>query len=565
MKQHHSRRAPVRSLLYVSITVGAAALCANAIADGLSKPDALNMVRLGHSDMQGRPIYQPTVHKYPASTAATSTSAANAYASKTIFFAGLHQATGGGGCAAGLLPNPLNGGACEADGTLIVDATTPTNPVVIKHLPPANPANKIAQMVRVCDGQTGKLGQTGHVYMLRNDGSGGGNGQHDVYDVTDPVNPVLLSVPVSGLTATHKSWWECDTGIAYLVAGAGTGATNPDGWTTNQHIKIFDLSDPANPVYIRDIGLVGQNPGSDVTTNTSGVHGPQSIITNPANGELINRVYVPYGTSDNGVMQIDDRLAILPNFTTSAGQHIDGTWDPSKSTSPNPAQAPTDDDMRAIVVGSMDMTPTEGAHSTCPVYNVKLQHYKGFENYTTRDYIQLISEEVDNHCSGAPHFGYLVDATRSIGDAAKSSGEQHPMVVSTMQVFEDSAKPDYCTRGTRFGNHSCNEAFASVPSTYFAPDQGKLTYIAFFDGGARVFDIRDPYHPKEVAHYVPAVFPLPFGEQPPNLVNGVLVHDRSSNNLEEDSNGLIYDVDRVGYGLDILMLTGPAAAIRNSP
>ena len=92
------------------------------------------------------------------------------------------------------------------------------------------------------------------------------------------------------------------------------------------------------------------------------------------------------------------------------------------------------------------------------------------------------------------------------------------MVVSTMQVFEDSAKPDYCTRGTRFGNHSCNESLASVPSTFFASDFGKLTYIAYFDGGARAFDIRDPYHPKDVAHYVAAVHPLPYGEQPPNMV-----------------------------------------------
>jgi hypothetical protein len=420
----------------------------------------------------------------------------------------------------------------------------------------------MAQMVRACDGQTGKLGQSGHVYMLRSDGAGGGNGQHDVYDVTDPVHPVLLSLPASGLTSTHKSWWECDTGIAYLVVGANTGAVNPDGWNTNQHIRIYDLSDPANPVYIRDIGLVGQNPNSQVTTATGGVHGPQSVITNPLTNEVINRVYVPYGTSSNGVMQIDDRLKILPDFTTSAGQHIAGTWTGWHTAR---AQAPTDEDLRDIVVGSMDMTPTEGAHSTCPVYNVTLKHFKGFTSYTTRDYVQLISEETGNHCTGAPHFGYMVDATRSVGAGAASSGEQHPMVVSTMQVFEDSAKPDYCTRGTRFGTHSCNESFASIPSTFFAPDFGKLTYIAYFDGGARAFDIRDPYHPQDVAHYVPAVHPLPFGEQPPNLVNGTLTLDVSSNNLEEDSNGLIYDVDRVGYGLDILMLAGPAAQIRTSP
>jgi hypothetical protein len=552
MKQRPAARACAHVFLSVSGSLGVLGLSANAIADGLSKPDAVNMQLLAHHDMQNRPIYQPTVHRYPSNIG-------NSYAGHTLLFAGLQSATGGGGCT-GSLPNPLNGNQCEKDGTLIVDVTQSTNPVLLKHLPPQHSANGMGQMVRVCDGKNGVLGQTGHVYMLRSDGSGGGTGQHDVYDVTDPVNPVLLSVPVSGLTATHKSWWECETGIAWIVAGAGKGATNPDGWTANQHMKIFDLSDPAHPVYIRDIGLVGQNPGSSETTATSGVHGPIIAITNPKTGETINRGYLPYGTSSNGVLQIIDRLKTLPNFTTSAGQHIAGTWTPA---TPRSAMAPTDRELKDIVVGSMDMTPAEGAHSACPVWNVALKHYQGFTSYNARDYVVLVSEEIDNKCAGAPHLGYLVDATRTTAAGAASSGEQHPMVVSTLQVQEDSAQPDYCTRGTRFGTHSCNEVLAHVPSTFFPPDFGKLTFIAYFDGGARAFDIRDPYHPIDVAHYVGAVHALPFGEQPPNVIGGVTFHDVSHNNLEVDSSGIIYSVDRVGYGMDILVLTGPAAAIRN--
>jgi hypothetical protein len=567
MKQHRFHR----SLLYVSMTLGAAALASGAWGDGLKSPDAVNMRLLGHNDMQNRPIYQPTVHKYPGNTG-------NAYANHMVLFAGLHNATGGGGCV-GSLPNPLTG-VCEKDGTLIVDVTQASNPQIIMHLPPANPNNSMAQMVRVCDGKTGTLGTTGHVYMLRTDGAGGGNGQHDVYDVTDPSNPTLVSVPISGLTSTHKSWWECETGIAWLVAGDGARTGHPgDGWNVNQHMKLYDLSDPANPHYIRDIGLLGQNPGSAVHTNTTGVHGPYVALTNPLTGEVINRGYIPYGTSSNGVFQIVDREKVLPqNYTTVAALAAGGPptggphgWVPANL---NSAVAPTDQEMKDIVIGSMDMTPTEGAHSACPVWNIPLAHYQGFTSYNTRDYVQLISEETGNHCTGAPHFGYLVDTTRSVGAGAASSGEQHPMVVSTMQVFEDadstggngnSSRPDYCSRGTRFGTHSCNEALASVPSTFFAPDFGKLTYLSYFDGGARVFDIRDPYHPKDVAHYVAAVHPLPYGEQPPNVINGVTVYDVSHNNLEEDSNGLIYSVDRVGYGLDILQLMPPAASIRNSP
>jgi hypothetical protein len=333
---------------------------------------------------------------------------------------------------------------------------------------------------------------------------------------------------------------------------------------TNQHPTVYDLSDPANPVYIRDIGQVGTNPGSTTTpVSSSGVHGPQVVIKNPITGELINRVYIPYGTSSQGQLSIVDRLKVLPNRNTSAGQPMGGSWDGSRP------QNPTDADMQAIVVGSMNMTPTEGGHSTCPIYNRPLAHFQSFTSSNTRDYIILVSEETDNKCTGAPHFAYMVDATRAAGQGAGThTGEQYPMVVSTMQVFEDSAKPDYCTRGTRFGTHSCNEPTAAFNTltganqgTFYAPYYGKLTFISYFDGGARAFDIRDPYHPQDVAHYVPAVN----ANTQPTVVAGQTYHDVSSDNLEVDNHGLIYDVDRVGGGLDILMLTGAAALIANSP
>ena len=165
--------------------------------------------------------------------------------------------------------------------------------------------------------------------------------------------------------------------------------------------------------------------------------------------------------------------------------------------------------------------------------------------------VALISEETDNHCSGAPHFGYLVDTTRAIGAGAHSAGENHPMVISTMQVFEDSANPDFCTRGTRFRNHSTNESF-------YAPYWGKLLFIANFDAGLRVWDIRDPYHPQEVAHFIPPVDPTVLQ---PSSINGQTVFDVSTDNAEVDDNGLIYIVDRLGGGADILQLNGCAKQI----
>jgi hypothetical protein len=90
------------------------------------------------------------------------------------------------------------------------------------------------------------------------------------------------------LAGTHKSWWECDTGIAYIVGRRGNDTT--DHWASGNHIFIFDLHDPANvaPVFLRDWALDGQQPGGVVPPNFPNgvptIHGP--ISTGPAGGAI---------------------------------------------------------------------------------------------------------------------------------------------------------------------------------------------------------------------------------------------------------------------------------------
>ena len=89
-------------------------------------------------------------------------------------------------------------------------------------------------------------------YIVRHDGSI----DQEVWDVTDPTAPFEIGPPIlTGLNFTHHIWWECDTGIAYVIAGS-----KADGWYSGQHVYIFDLSNPAKPVFIRQWGLVGQQP-----------------------------------------------------------------------------------------------------------------------------------------------------------------------------------------------------------------------------------------------------------------------------------------------------------------
>ena len=76
-------------------------------------------------------------------------------------------------------------------------------------------------MVRVCSGNTLPRGSRAVVLLRPLGGSA-----HEIWDVTVPAKPSKLTTVVDNLTGTHKSWWECDTGIAYLVAN-----NSKEGWT----------------------------------------------------------------------------------------------------------------------------------------------------------------------------------------------------------------------------------------------------------------------------------------------------------------------------------------------
>ena len=119
-----------------------------------------------------------------------------------------------------------------------------------------------------------------------------------MWDVTDPARPTRVNVIVSGLRETHKNWWECDTGMAYLVSGA-------PGWRTKRMAQVYDLSDPPKPVFIRNFGLPGQQPGSTGPPPTE-MHGAMSL------GPKGNRVYSGYGTTKAGSW----RLWTATNFFT---------------------------------------------------------------------------------------------------------------------------------------------------------------------------------------------------------------------------------------------------------
>ena len=352
-----------------------AAFCGlGALATGLTMtptkaqvpPEASNMRLVGYNDLLARSAYQPTIHKQ-----------GNRY----IAYIGHHGNSKD-------VPKPVNRltGQAESNGTSILDVTDPANPKYLKHIPGAPELGNQggAQMTRICEGTSLPRADRSKVYLLRTLGTKA----HETWDVTDPENPKLLATIGGSYRDTHKNWWECETGIAYLVSGVA-------GWRARRMTEIYDLSDPAKPIKIRDFGLPGQEPGSTGAVPTD-VHGPISMPE-------VNRVYFGYGTSTGGILQIVDREKLLKG-----------------------PKEPTPENLRYPEISKLVMYPMVGAHTTQPMLGMEVAEF-AHDGYPKRDFVMIVNKSTRNECKPqAREMVFFADITV----------ETHPMVVSNFNVRE---------------------------------------------------------------------------------------------------------------------------------
>ncbi|MGH7773708.1 MAG: LVIVD repeat-containing protein [Candidatus Binatia bacterium] len=331
-----------------------------------------NMRLVGHSDLQNRSAYDVTVKQ--------------ALDGRWIAYVGHHSG------------NELNSltGATESNGVTILDVTDPRKPTILKHIP-SDPETD-SRMVRVCDRTVGDAAKT---YLLRDQNRPGNtNRSHEVWDVTDSKKPIRVSVPAANLRNTHKNWWDCASGIAYLVGTRQEFNSN--------HLIVVDLSDPSSPKDIVDYHLPGQNRIGTKDTVAS-LHGPIVIPER-------NRAYLAYGAGNGpGAAVILDLAKLL---------------DRDPSTDP--------------LIGRMDFPSHFGAHTTLPYFKMKAPDTTpGFGD--VRDLL-VIADEAGNaqfSCKEIRPFMLVLDITE----------ETKPYPIANFKVPGDR----FCARGGRFGSHGLDE------------------------------------------------------------------------------------------------------------
>lgn len=146
-----------------------------------------------------------------------------------------------------------------------------------------------------------------------------------------------------------------------------------------------------------------------------------------------------------------------------------------------------------------------------------------------RDLMVVLDESVLDDCQDGIKHVWVFDIREP----------SNPISISTFPV---PSEIDYCKKGAHFGPHNLYEN---------RPDglvSSELIFVTYQNAGIRVFDIKDPYKPEEVAAYVPPK-PEKLMDHRPNRPKVIQTCD-----IWVSKEGLIYSTDYNG-GLHIFEYT----------
>ena len=147
-----------------------------------------------------------------------------------------------------------------------------------------------------------------------------------------------------------------------------------------------------------------------------------------------------------------------------------------------------------------------------------------------RDLLVVADEPNSANCSQGLRYVWVLDVREPA----------NPINIATCPT---PAEADYCAKGGNFGPHNLHE---NRPGAF---QSSRLVFATYYNAGVRVFDLEDPFRPREVAFYVPPD-PVRMIDPRPNRPQVI-----QSADCYVDREGLIYLTD-TNAGLNILQLEG---------
>ena len=303
------------------------------------------------------------------------------------------------------------------------------------------------------------------------------------YDVSKPSNPQLLGFfSTQSNGGTHG--FEIDN--RYVYACATTPQSKPG---STHELVIIDYADPRHPTLVSTLHIQGQHVGED--------YAPQDQIKPDGTPQIImcheinlfnNRLYISW--RDAGMVIVD-------------------VTDPA-----NPSIISRLDYVPPFNGGH---SPGGAAHTSAPVI-------------VATDQEPTLVIQTDEIFDCPPGFGRIID----ISDLS------NPQIISNYRIPEIDDNFDFTT-----GTFVCPPGQQSIHQPWIDYRSPSLFYQAWYDQGVRVWDISNPFLPRETGYYISPNY------QPPGGAGR-----QTRETYQDPDTGLIYMSDGNGGGLTVLRWMG---------
>ena len=359
-----------------------------------------------------------------------------------------------------------------------------------------------------------------------------------VIDVTDPRNPrVVKFIPGPPNTSTNQ----VDSADGVLLAALGRPNNREDAGMSAEKpysagVMLIDIKDPLNP---KELGRWLTDKPKGRGTHRNMYQGGRYVHLAADMEGYDGDIYVILDIS-NPSKPVEAGRWWVP------GQHVAGGEKPQRDPNVN-LHNPNFVDGNNVYLsyGDAGMVILDISDVSKPklVSRTKFEPRHRFDVHTVTQYaarkmVIVNSEAVTYKCEGPLDHVTLVDVSNPAKPVALS---RYPVPVPPPNAGYTS----FCDKGGRFGPHNQNQ----LQYNPNVEKQGNLSYVTWFNGGLRVYDISDVRLPREVGHFMA-------GPPEKQYLKAYGPYVRMEDVLV-DTRGYIYVTGGAQQGLYVLRYTGP--------
>ena len=355
-----------------------------------------------------------------------------------------------------------------------------------------------------------------------------------IVDVTDPANPRYVKF-IPYVTDDKKII------TAQVTLHDNLMLTSLNSFTPQKNplpaVLLWDISDPENPKQ------VGSWMGGDTGAHRNSYPGGKYAYLSTSYPGFQSNIMVILDVSDPahpkdvgkwwqpGQKDGEPKAQYPEGFHGPVNVSPDGKW-ASLPYTPDVVNLDISDPTNPKLIGRL--------HITEPFASVGIQSVHTVLPLWDRKLLYVSSEAHDENCAdNGMNFAGMID----------NSDNAHPKLISifpTPVPPKDAPYKDFCDKGGRFGPHNVSQ---EIHNPAIQP-QGNLMTVAWFNAGVRIFDISDPRLPKEVGYFMPPERP-----DAPDQAGAHASKVDWSEEIAVDARGYIYMNDDK-WGLFILRYTG---------